>query len=289
MSQNLNSAVAVIGIDIGKNSFHVVGQDDRGAIVLRQKWSRGQIEARLANLPPCLIGMEACVGAPSDWRSITMVALSPVASFSRTFSSFSGPVSHFVPRRGRPQSVRTLYRFWQRIREEALNRGSLVCALAAQTGVEIAALFKLVELSLGHQNRPPKEAMLAAPAMPENRLADSAEAKLAASTWKGVATWSKVLAIRNPGKYPIYDARVGAALVALQLLKEPTNPFLFAQVTSRNNVIRDFQRRIKEAGGSKGQTYPDYVALLTAVAEKAKLDSPEEIEMVLFYDRPPAA
>jgi hypothetical protein len=32
MSQNLNSAVAVIGIDIGKNSFHVVGLDDRGAI-----------------------------------------------------------------------------------------------------------------------------------------------------------------------------------------------------------------------------------------------------------------
>src|SRR5215831_3570851 len=63
MSQNLNSAVAVIGIDIGKNSFHVVGLDDRGAIVLRQKWSRGQIEARLANLPPCLIGTEACVGA----------------------------------------------------------------------------------------------------------------------------------------------------------------------------------------------------------------------------------
>ena len=63
MSQSLNSAVAVIGIDIGKNTFHVVGLDDRGAIVLRQKWSRGQIEARLANMPPCLIGMEACVGA----------------------------------------------------------------------------------------------------------------------------------------------------------------------------------------------------------------------------------
>ena len=41
---------------------------------------------------------------------------------------------------------------------------------------------------------------------------DSAEAKLAASTWKGVATWSKILAIRNPDKYPIYDARVGASL-----------------------------------------------------------------------------
>jgi len=52
-----------MGIDIGKNSFHIVGLDRRGAIVVRQKWTRGQVEARLANMPPCLIGMEACVGA----------------------------------------------------------------------------------------------------------------------------------------------------------------------------------------------------------------------------------
>ena len=63
MSQKLDTLPAVIGIDIGKNSFHIVGQNQRGAVVLRQKWSRGQVEARLANLPPCLIGMEACVGA----------------------------------------------------------------------------------------------------------------------------------------------------------------------------------------------------------------------------------
>ena len=59
----VNSVIAVIGIDIGKNSFHVVGLDERGAIVLRQKWSRGQVETRFANMPSCLIGMEACVGA----------------------------------------------------------------------------------------------------------------------------------------------------------------------------------------------------------------------------------
>jgi transposase len=63
MSQKLDTSPAVIGIDIGKNSFHIVGQNQRGAVVIRQKWSRGQVEARLANLPPCLIGMEACVGA----------------------------------------------------------------------------------------------------------------------------------------------------------------------------------------------------------------------------------
>jgi transposase len=63
MSQKSNTAVAVIGVDIGKNSFHIVGLDQRGAIVLRQKWSRGQVEARFSNMPPCLVGMEACVGA----------------------------------------------------------------------------------------------------------------------------------------------------------------------------------------------------------------------------------
>jgi hypothetical protein len=43
--------------------FRIVGPDDRGAIVLRQKWSRNQVEVRLANMPPCLIGMEPCVSA----------------------------------------------------------------------------------------------------------------------------------------------------------------------------------------------------------------------------------
>ena len=60
MTEEHNSVTAVIG---GKNSFHVVGLDGRGAIALRQKWSRGQVETRLANMPACLIGMEACVGA----------------------------------------------------------------------------------------------------------------------------------------------------------------------------------------------------------------------------------
>ena len=71
MSAKFTSEIAVIGIDIGKNSFHIVGLDRRGVIVLRQKWSRGQVETRLANLPPCLIGMEACVGAHHLSRKLT--------------------------------------------------------------------------------------------------------------------------------------------------------------------------------------------------------------------------
>ena len=56
MSQTANTAIAVIGIDIGKNSFHIVGHDAAKVVAC-------QVEARLANISPCLIGMEACVGA----------------------------------------------------------------------------------------------------------------------------------------------------------------------------------------------------------------------------------
>jgi transposase len=40
--QSTSSTVAAVGIDIGKNTFHLVGLDECGAIVLRQKLSRGQ-------------------------------------------------------------------------------------------------------------------------------------------------------------------------------------------------------------------------------------------------------
>jgi transposase len=78
MSQTLNAAIAVVGIDIGKNSFHIVGHDERGAIVLRQQWSRGQVEARFANIRPCLIGMEASKACRA--RSRLLRGMTPVAS-----------------------------------------------------------------------------------------------------------------------------------------------------------------------------------------------------------------
>ena len=54
-----HSVTTTIGIDMGKNTLHMIGLDSNGAIVLREKVSRGRIASRLANLPPCLIGIEA--------------------------------------------------------------------------------------------------------------------------------------------------------------------------------------------------------------------------------------
>lgn len=68
--QSSQSTIATIGIDIGKNTFHLIGLDPRGTIVLQQKVSRGQLERRLANIPICLIGMEACSGAHHIGRQL---------------------------------------------------------------------------------------------------------------------------------------------------------------------------------------------------------------------------
>jgi transposase len=61
---------STIGIDIGKNTFHLVGLDQRGAIVLQLKVSRAQLERRLVNISCCLIGMEACSGAHHIGRQL---------------------------------------------------------------------------------------------------------------------------------------------------------------------------------------------------------------------------
>ena len=68
--QSTPPSVATIGIDIGKNTFHLVGLDLRGNIVLQLKTSRGQLDRRLANIPRCLIGMEACSGAHHIGRQL---------------------------------------------------------------------------------------------------------------------------------------------------------------------------------------------------------------------------
>ena len=51
MSQKTDAIANTIGIDTGKNTLHLIGLDDKGAIVLREKVSRSRIAERLANVP----------------------------------------------------------------------------------------------------------------------------------------------------------------------------------------------------------------------------------------------
>ena len=49
-----------IGVDIGKDVFHIVGFDPDGKMVLRRKFKRLALDAEFEKLPRCIVGMEAC-------------------------------------------------------------------------------------------------------------------------------------------------------------------------------------------------------------------------------------
>jgi transposase len=61
----------IIGLDIAKSSFQIDGAAACGRTALRKKLRRGKVLEFFANLPPCLIGMEACRGAHYWARELT--------------------------------------------------------------------------------------------------------------------------------------------------------------------------------------------------------------------------
>jgi len=57
------SNVTTVGIDLAKNVFSLHAVDGRGVVVLRKTVNRARLAAVVAQLPACLIGLEACSGA----------------------------------------------------------------------------------------------------------------------------------------------------------------------------------------------------------------------------------
>ena len=55
--------ISVVGVDLGQNSFHVYAVDPRGRKVKTAKLSRSKFGPFMAQLEPCLVGLEACRGA----------------------------------------------------------------------------------------------------------------------------------------------------------------------------------------------------------------------------------
>src|SRR5271157_29596 len=55
--------VSTIGLDIAKAVFQVHGVDGSGAVVIRKRISRAKVMEYFSELPPCLVGIEACPSA----------------------------------------------------------------------------------------------------------------------------------------------------------------------------------------------------------------------------------
>ena len=66
-----------VGIDIGKDVFHLVGFNSDGKIVLRRKIRRSALVNEFEKLPPCIIGMEACLSAHFVSRTLRKLGFEP--------------------------------------------------------------------------------------------------------------------------------------------------------------------------------------------------------------------
>jgi len=69
--------IAVIGVDIGKDTFHLVGFDHAGQRVLRKKIKRLALRPTFENLPHCVVGMEACMSAHFVSRMLRELGFEP--------------------------------------------------------------------------------------------------------------------------------------------------------------------------------------------------------------------
>ena len=71
------ATLAVIGVDIGKEVFHLVGFDTDGKIAFRKKIRRLCFADAFEQLPPCIVGMEACLSAHFVSRTLRALGHEP--------------------------------------------------------------------------------------------------------------------------------------------------------------------------------------------------------------------
>ena len=69
--------LASIGIDIGKDVFHLVGFGTDGKIAFRRKIKRLTLTETFKKLPPCIVGMEACLSAHFVSRALRQLGHEP--------------------------------------------------------------------------------------------------------------------------------------------------------------------------------------------------------------------
>ena len=87
-SQQNIPALSSLGIDIGKEVFHLVGFDLTGKVVLRRRVRRLALVKEFERLPRCVVGMEACLSAHFVSRSLRSLGFEPriiPAKYTRPF------------------------------------------------------------------------------------------------------------------------------------------------------------------------------------------------------------
>jgi transposase len=149
--------VTTIGIDLAKNVFQVHGVDKAGKTVLRKQLKRSEVAKFFANLPPCLIGMEAC-GSAHYWarkletfrHTVKLMAPQFVKPYVKTnkndardaeaiCEAVQRPHMRFVPVKTlEQQAVLALHRVRQGLVKARTAQANQIRGLLAEFGIVIA-------------------------------------------------------------------------------------------------------------------------------------------------------
>jgi len=148
--------ITTLGLDIAKNSFHVYGVDIHGKKAVSKALTRKQVLPYLANLPPCLVGIEACGGAHYWAREIgklghTVKLMAPqyvkpyvksnkndAADAEAICEAVARPNMRFVPvKTVAQQSTLSLHRVRQSTVEARTEQANMIRGLLMECGIVI--------------------------------------------------------------------------------------------------------------------------------------------------------
>ena len=145
-----------VGIDLAKNVFQVHGVSEFGKTVLKKQLKREQVAAFFANMPPTLIGMEAC-GSAHHWarlleslgHSVKLMAAQFVKPYVKTnkndaadaeaiCEAVTRPNMRFVPIKNvEQQAVLSLHRVRQGFVRERTAQANQIRGLLSEFGLVI--------------------------------------------------------------------------------------------------------------------------------------------------------
>lgn len=171
-------SVARIGLDIAKNTFQVHGVNAHGTVVMRKQLSRGEVLRFFANVPACLVGIEACAGSHYWARELQrlghdarLMAGQFVAAYRKSGKNDANdaeaiceavgrPNMRFVPIKGEEaQAVLAVHRARQLLISERTALANQIRGLLGEFGIVIAVglarlRHALAQIGVGHQTLP---------------------------------------------------------------------------------------------------------------------------------------
>ena len=148
--------ITTVGIDLAKSVFQVHGIDERGKAVLKKQLKRAQMAPFFVNLPPSLIGMEAC-GSAHHWarklqamgHTVRLMAPQFVKPYVKTNKNDAADAEAICEAVGRPnmrfvpiknveqQAVLALHRVRQGFVKARTAQGNQIRGLLAEFGIII--------------------------------------------------------------------------------------------------------------------------------------------------------